>query len=149
MARVQCLATKPRKKKIKFTRVKALEGAPQKKAIVYQIAIVTPRKPNSARRKIAKVRIVTSLKKVFCKIPGIGDHFLKNFSVVMVEGHGPKDTPGVNYTLIRGLEDFDRIERFGRSNRRSKFGTKTPDDLIQRRETRKQYARLNIPVSFE
>lgn len=105
-------------------RVAALAGAPQRKGVVYQIAITSPRKPNSARRTYAKVRLFINKKRVFAKIPGIGDHFLQSFSIVFVRGHGPKDTPGVNYHLVRGVYDFSRIETFGRKNRRSKFGTK-------------------------
>ena len=58
------------------------------------------------------------------KIPGIGDHFLQPHSLVFVRGHGPKDSPGINYHLIRGLCDFNKVETFGRRNRRSKFGVK-------------------------
>jgi small subunit ribosomal protein S12 len=142
MASNRNLANNPRIRRKKYCRVKALEGSPQKKGVVYQVAIVTPRKPNSARRQIAKVRFMTTMKRVFCKIPGIGKHFLKNYSVVMVEGHGPKDTPGVNYTLIRGLEDFDSVEKFGRHNRRSKFGTKLSEELKALREARRDFARF-------
>jgi len=100
----------------------ALLDGPFRRAVVYKIAIMTPRKPNSAKRKFAKVRIVMSQKKIFAKIPGLGDHFLQAHSVVMVRGHGPKDSPGINYHLIRGRYDFSRLEVYGRKNRRSKFG---------------------------
>jgi len=102
----------------------ALLGGPFRKAVVYKIAVMSPRKPNSARRTFAKVRICISHKKIFAKIPGIGDHFLQAHSVVLVRGHGPKDSPGINYHLIIGLYDFNRLELFGRKNRRSKFGVK-------------------------
>jgi len=85
---------------------------------------MSPRKPNSARRTFAKVRVCISHKKIFAKIPGIGDHFLQAHSVVLVRGHGPKDSPGINYHLVRGLYDFTKLELFGRKNRRSKFGVK-------------------------
>ncbi len=78
----------------------ALAGGPQRKAGVYKIAVMSPRKPNSARRTFAKVRILLTDKKIFAKIPGIGSHFLQAHSTVMVRGHGPKDSPGINYTLI-------------------------------------------------
>lgn len=81
-------------------KVAAFDGAPMRKGVVYKIAIMTPRKPNSARRTFAKVRIVINQKKVFAKIPGIGEHYLQAHSVVMVRGHGPKDSPGINYHLI-------------------------------------------------
>ncbi len=61
---------------------------------------MSPRKPNSARRTFAKVRILITQKKVFAKIPGIGDHFSQAHSVVLVRGHGPKDSPGINYHLL-------------------------------------------------
>jgi small subunit ribosomal protein S12 len=102
----------------------AFDGAPQRKGVVYKIAVMTPRKPNSAKRTIAKVRLNFNGKRIFAKIPGLGEHFLQSHAVVLVRGHGPKDTPGVNYHLIRGLFDFERIEVFGRRNRRSKFGIK-------------------------
>ena len=99
-------------------------GGPQRKGIIYKISTMTPRKPNSAKRTFAKVRILISNKKIFAKIPGIGEHFLQAHSAVLVRGHGPKDSPGINYHLIRGLYDFTKIELFGRRNRRSKFGVK-------------------------
>ena len=81
-------------------RVAAFDGAPMRKGVVYKIAVMTPRKPNSARRTFAKVRIIINQKKIFAKIPGIGEHHLQAHSVVMVRGHGPKDSPGINYHLI-------------------------------------------------
>lgn len=105
----------------------AFRGAPHRKGVVYKIAVITPRKPNSAKRTIAKVKLNFNDKRIFAKIPGQGEHFLQAHSVVLVRGHGPKDTPGVNYHLIRGLFDFERIELFGRRNRRSKFGIKRID----------------------
>ena len=86
---------------------------------------MSPRKPNSARRTIAKVRLSFSDKKVFAKIPGIGDHKLQAHSLVFLRGHGPKDSPGVNYHLIRGLCDFTHQELFGRRSARSKYGLKS------------------------
>jgi small subunit ribosomal protein S12 len=102
----------------------AFKGAPHRKGIIYKITTMSPRKPNSAKRTFAKVRLIFSKKKVFAKIPGIGDHYLQAHSVVFLRGHGPKDSPGINYHLIRGLCDFIRPELFGRRNRRSKFGAK-------------------------
>lgn len=63
---------------------------------------MSPRKPNSARRTFAKIRILLTGKRVFAKIPGIGSHFLQAHSTVLVRGHGPKDSPGINYHLIVG-----------------------------------------------
>jgi len=118
------LSKKGRGSKWRRSRVGAFDGAPHRKAIIYKIAQMSPRKPNSARRTFAKARICVNNKRIFAKIPGIGDHFLQPHSLVLVRGHGPKDSPGINYHLIRGLFDFSRIELFGRKNRRSKFGVK-------------------------
>jgi small subunit ribosomal protein S12 len=109
-------------------KVAPFRGAPQRKGIIYKIATMSPRKPNSARRTFAKVRIIISNKNIFAKIPGIGEHFLQAHSAVLVRGHGPKDSPGINYHLIRGLYDFHKVELFGRRNRRSKFGVKQVKD---------------------
>jgi len=116
--------------KIRRNKVAAFLGAPQRKGVIFKIATMSPRKPNSARRTFAKVRIILSKKKIFAKIPGIGDHFLQAHSVVLVRGHGPKDSPGINYHLIRGLYDFAKIELFGRRNRRSKFGVKNIKKIL-------------------
>jgi len=113
-----------RTNKIRRNKVAAFLGAPQRKGVIFKIAKMTPRKPNSAKRTFAKVRILSSNKKIFAKIPGIGEHFLQAHSSVLVRGHGPKDSPGINYHLIRGLYDFSKVELFGRMNRRSKFGVK-------------------------
>jgi len=118
------LSRKMRTHKKRRNTVAAFAGAPQRKGIIYKIAKMTPRKPNSARRTFAKVRIVINNKRLFAKIPGIGEHFLQAHSLVLVRGHGPKDSPGINYHLIRGLYDFHKVELFGRRNRRSKFGVK-------------------------
>jgi small subunit ribosomal protein S12 len=99
-------------------------GSPHRKGIIYKIATMSPRKPNSAKRTFAKVRLCFSNKNIFAKIPGIGPHYLQAHSLVLVRGHGPKDSPGINYHLIRGACDFIRIEDYGRKNRRSKFGLK-------------------------
>jgi len=113
-----------RTNKVRRNKVASFLGAPQRKGVIYKIAKMTPRKPNSAKRTFAKVRILISNRKIFAKIPGIGEHFLQAHSSVLVRGHGPKDSPGINYHLIRGLYDFNKVELFGRSNRRSKFGVK-------------------------
>jgi len=114
----------PRISKKRRNRVAPFEGAPQRKAVVYKVATMTPRKPNSAKRTFAKVRVSINNRKVFAKIPGIGEHFLQSHSVVLLRGGSPKDSPGINYYLIRGKYDFNRVEMYGRHNRRSKFGVK-------------------------
>jgi len=118
------LAAGARKKKHKKLRASAFKGAPNRRGVVYKIATMSPRKPNSAKRTYAKVRLTHNGKRLFAKIPGIGEHFLQAHSIVFVRGHGPKDSPGINYHLVRGLYDFNKIELFGRRNRRSKFGVK-------------------------
>jgi small subunit ribosomal protein S12 len=122
--RLQQLISKRRLSRKKRKKALAFEGAPHRKGVIYKIAIMSPRKPNSARRTFAKVRLLFNDKRVFAKIPGIGEHFLQTHSVVFVRGHGPKDSPGINYHLVRGLCDFVKIEPYGRKNRRSKFGVK-------------------------
>lgn len=122
--RPQQYIVKPRERRLNRKKAPKFEGGPQRKGVIYQIATMTPRKPNSARRTFSKVRLLLNNKRLFAKIPGIGEHFLQRHSVVLVRGHGPKDSPGINYHLIRGVCDFIRIEPYGRKNRRSKFGVK-------------------------
>lgn len=122
--RIQQLINKRRIKRKRNIKALAFENAPHRKGVIYKIAIMSPRKPNSARRTFAKVRLLFNDKRLFAKIPGIGEHFLQTHSIVFVRGHGPKDSPGINYHLIRGLCDFIKIEPYGRRNRRSKFGVK-------------------------
>lgn len=110
-----------RKHRIRFPRLAALQGAPMRKGVVYKVAIMTPRKPNSAKRKIVKVRLYLNKKRVFANIPGIG-HNLRDYSVVMVRGGSANDLPGVNYTVIRGLLDFTKPEEMERKVSRSKYG---------------------------
>lgn len=116
------LCRKTKKRRIKAP---AFKGAPHRKGVVYRVTTMSPRKPNSARRTFAKVRLLFSGKRIFAKVPGIGEHKLQAHSLVFVRGHGPKDSPGINYHLVRGLCDFDYIEPFGRRNRRSKYGLKS------------------------
>ena len=122
--RLQQLLHKKRISRVKSKRSPAFGIAPHRKGVIYKIAVMSPRKPNSARRTFAKVRLLFNNKRLFAKIPGIGEHFLQTHSIVFVRGHGPKDSPGINYHLIRGLCDFVKIEPYGRRNRRSKFGVK-------------------------
>lgn len=124
MATVRQLSFHSREQKRRRCIVAALIKAPHRRGIVTKIGTTTPKKPNSAKRKFAKVRIVISNKIVFCHIPGTGPFFIQEYSVVMVEGGNPPDVPGINYTLIRGLFDFDQPEIFIRKKRRSKFGTR-------------------------
>lgn len=110
-----------RKKKYMRTTVPALNACPQKKAICTKIFIKTPKKPHSAQRKVAKVKILNYKYKIEAYIPGIG-HNLQEFSTVLVRGGRVKDLPGVKYHLIRGK--FDLKGLLARKQARSKYGTK-------------------------
>lgn len=124
MPTLRQLAFHGRKLKTRRCAVAALLGAPHRRGVVVKVGTTTPKKPNSAKRKFAKVRIIVTNKVVFCHIPGIGPYFIQEYSVVLVEGGNPPDVPGINYTLIRGVYDFDKPELYVRRKRRSKFGTK-------------------------
>ena len=112
---------KKRKKKRKLNKTPALESCPQKKGICTRITFRTPKKPNSALRKIAKVRL-TNKKHIFVYIPGEGDHHLQAYSNVLIRGGRVKDLPGIKYHLIRGKFDFPALKN--RKTARSKYGTK-------------------------
>lgn len=120
------LAIHERKHKRRRSLVAVLAGAPMRRASVIKLTFTTPRKPNSAKRRYVKIRVLINEKVVHAKVPGIGNPGIQEYSNVMVEGGSPPDTPGVNYTLIRGLLDFDKEETFFRKKRRSKFGLKQP-----------------------
>jgi small subunit ribosomal protein S12 len=114
------LARNPRRKKFTRKRTRALESCPQKKGVCIKILIVTPKKPNSALRKVAKIRL-SNKKVVMAYIPGEG-HNLQQYSVVLMRGGRVKDLPGIKYHLIRGKFDFSPLEN--RKSARSKYGTK-------------------------
>lgn len=115
----------PKKRKL---RAPVFAGAPCRRAIIYAVTKMAPRKPNSARRRFVKARVLINKKRLFAKVPGIGEANLMPHSLVLVRGHGPKDTPGVNYHLIRGVYDFKFDEPYGRRKRRSKFGLAKPTE---------------------
>lgn len=114
------LGRNPRRKKFTRKRTRALESCPQKKGVCIKILIVTPKKPNSALRKVAKIRL-SNKKVVMAYIPGEG-HNLQQYSVVLMRGGRVKDLPGIKYHLIRGKFDFSALEN--RKSARSKYGTK-------------------------
>jgi small subunit ribosomal protein S12 len=114
----QCI----RKKKIFKSKNAALEQNPQKKGICVKVFTRTPKKPNSALRKVAKIKI-SSGKRVEAYIPGEG-HNLQQYSVVLMRGGRVPDLPGVKYHLIRGKYDFQGVKL--RKNARSLYGTKRP-----------------------
>ena len=100
----------------------ALQGCPQKRGVCTVVKTATPRKPNSALRKIARVRLSNGIE-VTAYIPGIG-HNLQEHSVVLIEGGRVKDLPGVRYHIIRGATDALGVD--GRKRSRSKYGAKKP-----------------------
>jgi len=97
-------------------------AAPFKRGVCLQVRTITPKKPNSALRKIARVRLTNGME-VTAYIPGIG-HNLQEHSVVMIRGGRVKDLPGVRYHIIRGVLDSAGVE--GRRQQRSKYGAKLP-----------------------
>lgn len=120
------LALYGREQKSRRCIVAALKGAPQRKAVVMSLGFTTPKKPNSAKRKFIKAKIIISGKSIFAHPPGIGATGLIQYSIVMIEGGNPPDVPGINYSLIRGVYDFFVPEEIKRKRRRSKFGLKAP-----------------------
>ncbi len=96
------------------------QGAPFKQGVCLKVTTTTPRKPNSALRKIARVRLSNGME-VTAYIPGMG-HNLQEHSIVLLKGGGPKDLPGVSYSVVRGVYDTQGVE--GRKNSRSRYGTK-------------------------
>jgi len=116
------LSTKYRLQKRRKFKAPSFKKAPHRKGIIYEVTTMSPRKPNSAKRTFAKVRLNFSGRRVFAKIPGIGESKLQAHSLVFLRGHGPKDSPGINYHLVRGQCDFIFPEIFGRMNARSKYG---------------------------
>jgi small subunit ribosomal protein S12 len=120
MPSINQLCEKKRKKKKKINKVPALTRNPQKKGICIKLFTRTPKKPNSAIRKLVKVRLTNS-RRVNVYIPGEG-HNLKEYSSVLVRGGRVKDLPGIKYQLIRGKYDFKGLQN--RKTSRSKYGTK-------------------------
>ncbi len=100
----------------------ALQGCPQKRGVCIRVFISTPKKPNSALRKVARVRLTNGIE-VTTYIPGIG-HNLQEHSIVLIRGGRVKDLPGVRYHVVRGALDTVGVD--GRKNGRSKYGAKRP-----------------------
>lgn len=120
MPTINQLIKKGRKPKIKKSKSTALEKNPLKRGVCLYVKTMTPKKPNSALRKIAKVRLSNG-KEVIAYIPGIG-HNLQEHSIVLVRGGRVKDLPGVKYHIVRGTFDAAQVE--GRKKSRSRYGTK-------------------------
>ncbi|MDH3566846.1 MAG: 30S ribosomal protein S12 [Desulfobacteraceae bacterium] len=122
MPTINQLVRKGRKRIQKKTNTPALKGAPQKRGVCTRVYTSTPKKPNSALRKVARVRLTTGVE-VTAYIPGIG-HNLQEHSVVLVRGGRVKDLPGVRYHIVRGTLDTLGVE--DRKQGRSKYGSKKP-----------------------
>ena len=122
MATVNQLLKKSRKPKIRKTDVPALNACPQRRGVCTRVYTTTPKKPNSALRKVARVRLTNGIE-VNAYIPGEG-HNLQEHSIVLIEGGRVKDLPGVRYHIVRGTFDTSGVS--DRKTSRSRYGTKRP-----------------------
>ena len=122
MPTINQLIRKQRKAPVVRNKVPALEACPQKRGVCTRVYTTTPKKPNSALRKVARVRLTNGFE-VTSYIPGEG-HNLQEHSVVMIRGGRVKDLPGVRYHIIRGTLDTQGVN--GRKQGRSKYGVKRP-----------------------
>ncbi len=120
MPTISQLVRKGRKKVVKKSKSASLVGCPQKRGACTRVYTTTPKKPNSAMRKVARVRLTNGIE-VNAYIPGEG-HNLQEHSIVLVRGGRVKDLPGVRYHIVRGALDTAGVE--GRLQRRSKYGAK-------------------------
>ena len=122
MPTINQLIRKGRKRVLKKTSTPALMKNPQKRGVCTRVYTTTPKKPNSALRKVARVRLTNGME-VTAYIPGEG-HNLQEHSIVLIEGGRVKDLPGVRYHVIRGVLDPSGVE--GRRSSRSRYGAKKP-----------------------
>ena len=122
MPTITQLLRKPRVPKRKKSKSPALMNCPQRRGVCIQVRTMTPKKPNSALRKVARVRLTTG-REVTAYIPGEG-HNLQEHSIVLVRGGRVKDLPGVRYHIVRGTLDAQGVAN--RKKSRSKYGTKKP-----------------------
>ncbi len=122
MPTINQLVRKGRKSIVKKTNSPALDACPQKRGVCTRVMTITPKKPNSALRKVARVRLSNGIE-VTAYIPGIG-HNLQEHSVVLLRGGRVKDLPGVRYHIVRGARDTLGVD--SRKQSRSKYGTKKP-----------------------
>ena len=122
MPTIQQLVRQGRETQKKKNKAPALKRSPQRRGVCTRVFTITPRKPNSALRKVARVRLTSGVE-VTCYIPGEG-HNLQEHAVVLVRGGRVKDLPGVRYHIIRGALDTRGVEN--RKQGRSKYGTKAP-----------------------
>mgnify|MGYP003444108911 FL=1 len=124
MPTIQQLVRSSRIKLAKKTKSPALKGCPQRRGVCTRVYTTTPKKPNSALRKVARVRLTSGFE-VTAYIPGIG-HNIQEHSVVLIRGGRIKDLPGVRYHVIRGTLDSAGVK--DRKQSRSKYGTKKPKE---------------------
>ncbi len=122
MPTINQLIRSRRSKQIKRNKVPALENCPQKRGVCTRVYTTTPKKPNSALRKVARVKLTNGFE-VTSYIPGEG-HNIQEHSVVMIRGGRVKDLPGVRYHVLRGVLDTEGVKN--RKQRRSKYGAKRP-----------------------
>lgn len=122
MPTIQQLVRKGRKQIVETSKSKALDSCPQRRGVCVRVYTTTPKKPNSAMRKVARVRL-TNGKEVNAYIPGEG-HNLQEHSIALIRGGRVKDLPGVRYHVVRGALDTSGVD--DRKQRRSKYGTKRP-----------------------
>jgi small subunit ribosomal protein S12 len=122
MPTINQLVRKGRRKPQRRSKSLVLDSCPQKRGVCLQVKTQTPKKPNSALRKVARVRLSNG-KEITCYIPGEG-HNLQEHSVVLVRGGRVRDLPGVRYHVLRGSLDASGVD--GRHKSRSKYGTKRP-----------------------
>ena len=120
MPTINQLVRKPRKQQYTKTKSPVLEGNPFKRGVCLQVKTMTPKKPNSALRKVARVRLTSGIE-VTAYIPGVG-HNLQEHSIVLVRGGRVKDLPGVRYKIIRGSLDTQGVKN--RKQARSRYGAK-------------------------
>ena len=120
MPTINQLIRKRRKPPRKFSKAPVLDRCPQKRGVCLQVKTMTPKKPNSALRKVARVRL-SNRKEVTVYIPGEG-HTLQEHSIVLVRGGRVRDLPGVRYQVVRGAEDALGVD--GRKQSRSRYGAK-------------------------
>ena len=126
MPRINQLVRKGRKSITQKTKSPALNNCPQKRGVCLYVKTLTPKKPNSALRKIARVRLTNGIE-VTAYIPGVG-HNLQEHSIVLVRGGRVKDLPGVRYHIVRGTLDTAGVA--DRNRGRSKYGAKRPKEKI-------------------
>jgi len=122
MPTIEQLVRKGRKKNIEKSKAPALDACPQRRGVCVRVYTTTPKKPNSAMRKVARVRL-TNQKEVNAYIPGEG-HNLQEHSIVLIEGGRIKDLPGVRYHIVRGTLDTAGVS--DRKTSRSRYGAKRP-----------------------